>query len=895
MKGEDEIMFDVYRALLESATKFPKWQQDALRRLVDHAITSIDVADLVLLAKAEAGLPAAGAPACEPLTAKHVPGTSAGTAPASLRALHSVASVNALAPNQRLEFAAKGLTVIYGENGSGKSGYSRILRKACRARRAPDIFSDVTKGPGTGSCVAQFDIEDRSGTRTVPWAQGKPSPVEMAQFAVFDRECEQGFIDDYAETLYLPPGLDLYQDLATAVSAVQTALGNEASKAQPTDVGADLRKFVVAGGVLGGVLDALKANQPDTHYVETATKLAALSWSPADDEALDADKKNVVGAKDPAARARGLRTAATSLAVFRKNAELLMTKLADSEVVAFERLVKTAAATRIAADLAAKDTDFTSEPADAVGGSVWQELYKAAEAFALGNRPDLDTFVGENGTRCPLCLQALDVAARARMAKFRAFMKDNTKARAEVAAGAVTTAVSEVGLVSVPALDAAVGDRIGELVARTDLTTELEGWVKALGGRKDGVLRLLTGDTSVSLVDVPSDLASTCTLIESQLEALAAEAETLAEPVALKTLTDRVALQEDRQVTVLNRGRLGDILKKGREAAALQRVADSMRTLTISNEGKAVAKQVVSGELKKAFENELKELKASGRIAASIGERAVSGKTVFGITPQGRIKSSAVLSEGEQRVVAMAYFFAEAQVSPAPIGLIVDDPVSSLDHNWAQRIARRLAELATTRQVIIFTHNIGFVLELEKAATRADSPLAKAFIRKRGGDSGVVDAEAEPWEKLSLNVRVPRFKEAIKQLRATFQADPTGRTYRDGARNLCDWLRSAWERAVEEHVFNTAIERFGYVVSTGKMRRMVCTDDTYVMVERSMTRLSELVKAHDKAPGAFDECPDPTELEKFVKDIELFVAYQKKEGSDAEARRKVLESPPTPP
>jgi len=46
-----------------------------------------------------------------------------------LRAIHGAENVNALKAGERLTFDKTGLTVVYGDNGSGKSGYARILNK----------------------------------------------------------------------------------------------------------------------------------------------------------------------------------------------------------------------------------------------------------------------------------------------------------------------------------------------------------------------------------------------------------------------------------------------------------------------------------------------------------------------------------------------------------------------------------------------------------------------------------------------------------------------------------------------------------------------------------------------------------------------------------------------
>lgn len=49
-----------------------------------------------------------------------------------------------------LPIAEAGLTAIYGENGAGKSGYSRILKHACRARDQRGFILPV--GREDGSC-----------------------------------------------------------------------------------------------------------------------------------------------------------------------------------------------------------------------------------------------------------------------------------------------------------------------------------------------------------------------------------------------------------------------------------------------------------------------------------------------------------------------------------------------------------------------------------------------------------------------------------------------------------------------------------------------------------------------------------------------------------------------
>lgn len=129
---------DALAELLAWAKDRPKWQQDALRRLVlNDALTEVDIDDLVGICLDP------NAPS-QPITSAHVAAEGASGEPIALLRIENPTGINALAIDQKLEFAKDGLTVIYGDNGSGKSGYVRVLKHACRTRdRGTKILRDV--------------------------------------------------------------------------------------------------------------------------------------------------------------------------------------------------------------------------------------------------------------------------------------------------------------------------------------------------------------------------------------------------------------------------------------------------------------------------------------------------------------------------------------------------------------------------------------------------------------------------------------------------------------------------------------------------------------------------------------------------------------------------------
>jgi len=74
-----------------------------------------------------------------------------------------------------------------------------------------------------------------------------------------------------------------------------------------------------------------------------------------------------------------------------------------------------------------------------------------------------------------------------------------------------------------------------------------------------------------------------------------------------------------------------------------------------------------------------------------------------------QIAVASVLSEGEQRVTAIAGFFADLAESGDNSSVVFDDPVSSLDQEFRVKVAQRLLQEAETRQVLVFTRDFAFV------------------------------------------------------------------------------------------------------------------------------------------------------------------------------------------
>lgn len=111
------------------------WLQEAADRLLKKGeIDALDVADLTALIKTPAGSKPSSHRTFAELSHRH-------TVQDELRLIQigEVAGIENLEPRRPLEFGSHNLSVIYGHNGSGKSSYTRILKKLSGKPRAAEL------------------------------------------------------------------------------------------------------------------------------------------------------------------------------------------------------------------------------------------------------------------------------------------------------------------------------------------------------------------------------------------------------------------------------------------------------------------------------------------------------------------------------------------------------------------------------------------------------------------------------------------------------------------------------------------------------------------------------------------------------------------------------------
>lgn len=411
----------------------PEWQRDALRRLLQQGkLSDADFIDLTKLCKSAHGLTTAEdiVPAAIPLAEEHLPADVQDDSPVVLASVQNVQNVNIISTKLPLLFGASGLSIVYGDNATGKSGYARILKLACRARSKPkrilpNVFSNAATGPS--EAVIGFKVGDKDDS--YHWKDGKGGSAILASVSVFDSACALQYVQEANDVAFRPFGLDLLDKLASACGRLKVSFEQE--RLALTIAAKDFTELQ-GQTVVGKLLVVLGANTP-TATVET---LATLSKEEL--ERFEILKKQVaqIEADDPIVRAKEFKGRATRLEQLKNQLDQIDNAVSDISIQNLRVGAASLTATSEAAKLASKAAfnDDKGELLNGVGSETWLELWNVARRFSEAEAyPDKPFPVADSDAACVLCHQSLSPEAAKRFNRFEAFVKGETRQAADKA------------------------------------------------------------------------------------------------------------------------------------------------------------------------------------------------------------------------------------------------------------------------------------------------------------------------------------------------------------------------------------------------------------------------------------------------------------------------------
>lgn len=788
--GETGSEAEALADILAWSKDCPEWQRDALRRLCikgELDDTDLDQLTALCMSKGKGGVA---------LSADHIPDAEAATTAVNLRAIHGAENVNALKPGERLTFDKAGLTVVYGDNGSGKSGYARVLKKVCRARTPPkeDRILPNIYAKKTGPQKAVIDFSAGGHNSSQKWTAGEPGDPLLSSVSVFDSRTANVHVDEVNNVAYTPFPMRVLERLAEACGEIKKHINAEIRELKQQTPKAIAESDCHDGTAVGKLIAALSGDTKE----QEVRDLATLD----DKETARLDMLWTDLGADPAKVARQVETLKNRLDAVTTAFETLQQAVGEEQagrLTALQQAYRTAqaAATAAACDL------FAAEPLANVGSGVWQALWEAARRYSEQQAyPDKPFPFTGDGARCVLCQQELDAVAADRLARFDAFVRDETKRKEEQAEAAYRAALNELVSAHVPAADiSATVALIRDELNDSALADAVRRAAVILKWRLRAIRRSHTNGDDPSPLPVaepwPVDaVAAHGAALSARITALRAEDESEERKrmrAEFEELADRARLAVIQEDVIAEIGRR-------KKCAALDAVAIDTATNRITTKSGEIAEQLVTNALRAQFSKEIDKFGVAGLAIELRKEKTSYGVPHFRVSlirkPDARVGE--ILSEGEHRCVALAAFLAELATTESRSAIVFDDPVSSLDHMHREAVADRLAEEGLHRQIIVLTHDIAFLFLLDQACREKSTHVALRSVTRTDDYAGFVQQDpplrAQPIDKVIDGMQKLLDNEKINYENGNH--DKWERT----VDVLQKRLRWTWERAVEEAI-----------------------------------------------------------------------------------------------
>ncbi len=847
---------NVLQEILEWSQSRPEWQRDALRRLVSKGeLADSDIRELANLCKSRHGLGDRETPV--PLNANHLPKSGAETKPVLLQSLTHHAGVNALAQDQTIQFGGS-LTVVYGANAAGKSGYTRVLKRACRARGAEEILGNVVSGtaPGRPSATIKFTANEKSHDHL--WDDDQlPNPI-LSRVSVFDHHCASVYVSQQTDVAFRPLGLDLFDKLSAACEAVKKALEKEREALEILSL-----KFPNVD--YGTAVHDLVTNLTPLTDPATVHELAILTDC---DRRRRDDIRNRIRdltSEDPkkTARAVELRAARAKVLVERvTNAQVI---LSDTEIgELFTAHEKTTETQRVLETL--QRETFREQPLLNTGSAAWRTLWNAAEKFSTTNAyPDRAFPYTEEGSRCVLCQQQLNDEGMERLQQFREFVGSTAQREHEMATDEYNRKRQQ--FKDAVVLDDKAMEVLEELkLDDDDLFEAIQATLKAAEARRELVDTAITESlpAPTTLPGRPLDVSILTDHIES-LENRVNELRKAEDPEAISKLRTELGELEAREVLAENLSTVLEEIERKKKIAVYQMCINETRTNSITRKSSDVTRRAVTEQLTRCFSDELDGLRfhhVEVQMVDTGGSRgALYHKLQLRRAPG--VDVSKVASEGEARCLSIASFFAELSTAADRSAILFDDPVSSLDHSWRENVAKRLVVESKSRQVIIFTHDMVFLVALVEKASELDVELQHQYLRRDNTAAGLSSQEL-PWAALKVRDRIGRLNALWQDAERTFRNGDSGK-YEKDASYIYGLLREAWERGVEEVLLAGTVERYRNSVQTQRANQLadICDNDIGTL-NIGMTKCSKWLTGHDQSLADNSPIPGPNEVKEDI-------------------------------
>lgn len=768
-----------------------------------------------------------------------------------LTKLENVEGVNALTENQTIEFSPN-LTIIYGANGSGKSGYVRLLKNVFYSKAPENILPNVHIDNGHKNVNAKFTFKSKNAETSLEYAS--KDNAEFEQFAVFDGKSVLSHLENKNEFEFRPAGLSFFADYTNAIIRVEQKLNTDIQTKQSGNTANDLSDLFDGNSEIKTIVQNLKA---ETNIGDLKKH---MPFSDEDTKKLAETKKQYedlfLASKGKEKEIKSLESIKGLLAQNKQAIEKL-NQYFTTDVIAKVKTAITDCVTKEAAAKAEGVENFKTDKIERIGTTEWKNFIVSAETFAKTQKVENAEYP-ENGDSCLLCQQPLSDEAQKLILNYWTFIKSVAEQNSKQAQEKLDKAKENYKNLN---FNLFPQDNTLTVWLTEKYPNELEALKLKLAEQKilaENIVLDIQCKTANERAELQISLDQ-YTTIETAIEAYIKLLKEGEQSKELEKLLKAKILLEHKEKFNIHFSKFETFVNNQiwiKKAS----IADYGKR-KITDTEKSLSNKYFNQKYIDIFNDECQKL--NGNFGIDISCSGSAGKSSRQLKLKGK-KPNQILSEGEQKVIAIADFLAEMHLSEINKGIIFDDPVTSLDENRKSQIAERLSKEALSKQVIIFTHDLVFVSSLIGHCKDNNTSFLCHWIENRNSNPGQI------WLKNS-----PSYEKEYRN------AEPAKKHYNICKKEGCDpmqremvtkqgftALRTCYEVLVINDLFNNVVQRYNERVSIDALSKVSFDHDIVNKLMDGYAQCCRFMEGHSHSDKYSYQKPEPQNLNEEIQRYE---------------------------
>lgn len=705
-----------------------------------------------------------------------------------LSTLSSVTGVNRLCSNQSLTFC-KNITIVYGENGTGKTGYGRILKNLGFSYDTNDTIHNNIYNTTVNPQSAIIGFSANGNSQTFNW-NGTNKNLELQNISVFNNNCVSLSLAD-RNLIVSPIGFHLFNIITTELGILSTQL-NQKIATYPTDL--PWLPITNIGTPQNSYLTSLTRNS-------TEQDLSTLSTLVNNHDALQKEKEDELSGLNR----QVLQNEIQSLLLIDDELTTIIAKIQSAKsLLTNENWQLLLSYNKTISDLESKTSKGIKEIADTNGIKFYetiqfQKFIQSAEDYIkLLNKPEYPT----EDENCIYCKQPLESSAADLLKSYRTLLNDKTQENLEQSKKAKTVLINSITSIEIN-LNVNQPTFGINPEGKAVQPAELIEYNQLLASFKNIFINGQVLEGSIFQFDYDKYLSFLTTKKMANIRISNSKSASLNNLATRENeLRMQIAELKDRKLLSTKVQEVKTIISNKGIISLLQAHSNSFGTNSISRKNTEAREELIRQNFEQQFLNELKAFRKSDlKIELSFGtDRA---KPRISHRMKTHFILSDILSEGEQKAIALAEFLTELQLDNIKAPVIFDDPVNSLDHRIIDEVCKRLIQLSNERQVIIFTHSIlllNSLIQQSELDTNKQANIHFKFhkVKSNFGITGILDEVEE----------INSFSYYTKKLQTVIDTKPNGQDEAKLAAEGYGHLRSAIEVCVEDDILKKIIKRY---------------------------------------------------------------------------------------